>query len=146
MDKSFTTFEIAKMLQIERNLLAQWLMRGYISPSIQRAQGPGSKNLFSLQDLYKICLFQQLVDSGIRRDEAKFYTDVNFRSIGDGKENRKFAVITRKSKKSGRDVGLIADIRLEKYAPKIVFEDNDSFIVVINLLGIKRRVDRMTEL
>ena len=143
MDKSFTTFEIAKMLKIDRNLLAQWLMRGYISPSVKRAQGLGSKNLFSLQDLYNICLFQQLIDSGIAREEAKLYTGINFSSIGDGKNDSKFAVITRKNKKSGRDEGLIMDIRLEKYAPKIVFEDDDSFIVIINLLGIKRRVDRM---
>jgi hypothetical protein len=142
MAQDFSTFQIKNLLEIDRNLLAQWLMRRYISPSVQRAKGPGTKNLFSINDLYNIRLFKQLVDTGIERDEAKFYIDVNFKNVGPGKEEYKFLLITRKLKKSGRDTGHIADMSLEKHEPRIVFQDDESWKVCLNLLGIKTWVDQ----
>jgi hypothetical protein len=87
MKTSFTTFDIVKVLNISRNLLAQWLLRGYIEPSIQRAQGVGTKNLFSRGDLYNIRLFHQLVDSGMHRSDARLFSTVNFEGVGPDLEN-----------------------------------------------------------
>ncbi len=143
MDKTFTTFDIVKILGIERNLLAQWLMRGYISPSVQRAQGPGTKNLFSRNDLYNIRLFQQLVDTGIRRDEAKMYIDINFEHIGRAEADKKYVIYTRKLKKVGKDEGVITDMALSADQPIAILEDDDSYAVVFNLLRIKTKVERM---
>jgi hypothetical protein len=143
MERTFTTFEIVKILHIERNLLAQWLMKGYITPSIQRAKGVGSKNIFSRNDLYNIRLFQQLVNTGIRRREAEMYIDINFRNIGEAETDLKYIIYTRKMKRVGIDEGIITDMEMVAYPPRIIFKDDDSYVVVINLLGIKKEVDRM---
>jgi hypothetical protein len=139
--KNFTTFDIVKILDIGRNLLAQWLMRGYIKPSVQQAKGPGTKNLFNVHDLYRIRLFQQLVDSGIERGEAKRYIVVNFENVGPGPDDRKYIIYTRKLKNLKNESGIFAESDLTKIPPTITFEDNDSYVVVINLLGIKKWVD-----
>lgn len=143
MERTFTTFEIVKILGVERNLLAQWLMRGYITPSIQRARGVGTKNIFSRNDLYNIRLFQQLVNTGIRRSEAEMYIDINFQHISEAEADRKYIVYTRKMKRVGVDEGIIADMEMVADPPRIIFRDDDSYVVVINLLGIKKEVDRM---
>lgn len=141
MEKSFTTFDIVKILGIERNLLAQWLMKGYITPSVRRAKGTGTKNLFSRNDLYKMKLFKQLVDTGILRDEAQFYVNINFSDVGPKKDQYKYQVVIRKKKKFG-DEGIITDLSLVKGDPTIKSKDDDSWAMVFDLVGIKTSVDK----
>lgn len=64
----YTTTDVAK-LGIKRERLKEWIAAKYISPS-QTASGPGTKNLFSLGDLYLLKLFQYLVERGFSRREA----------------------------------------------------------------------------
>lgn len=66
----FTTFEITKILGLKIDRQKDWLTRGFIEPSIQKATGQGSKNIFSLEDLYLIALFQHLVHKGFSRKAA----------------------------------------------------------------------------
>jgi hypothetical protein len=141
-NNEFTTFDFDKKLGIQRNLLAQWIMRGYIAPSVTRAKGLGTRNLFSRNDAYRIVLFKKLVETGIRREEAKHYINVNFQNVGRGPKDREFAVIYRRNKHSGKDEGVIADIELVKGSPTIQRRDDGAWAVVIDLLGIKEEVDR----
>jgi hypothetical protein len=67
--KTFTTTDIAR-LGIKRERLKEWITRGYIGPSIESATGAGTKNLFSLWDLYMIQLFQYLVERGFSREDS----------------------------------------------------------------------------
>jgi hypothetical protein len=64
--KSYSSNDILK-LGIKRERLKEWLFKGYFSPSIQEASGPGTKNLYSHLDLYFIKLFQELVEQGFAR-------------------------------------------------------------------------------
>jgi hypothetical protein len=66
----FTTFDIRENLGIKIDRLKDWMNRGFISPSIQKATGQGTKNLFSRWDLYSIKLFQYLIDRGFSRKDA----------------------------------------------------------------------------
>ncbi len=50
---SYTTTDIAKT-GIKREKLKNWMTDKHIEPSIQKASGPGTKNLFSLWDVYGI--------------------------------------------------------------------------------------------
>jgi hypothetical protein len=138
----FTTFDFDRKLGIQRNLIAQWLMRGYILPSVTQAKGVGTRNLFSRNDAYKIVLFKKLVETGIRRDEAKYYIDINFQSVGRGPNEKEFVVIYRRDKVSGKDKGVIADIDLVKASPTIPRRGDGAWAVVIDLLAIKEEVDR----
>jgi len=141
MSQEFTTFEIEKRLGIQRNLLAQWLMRGYIVPSVSRATGLGTKNLFSRNDLYKISLFKMLVETGIRRDEAKDYIGINFQWVGGGPKDNKFAVCYRR----GKGIGVTLEMELVKEPPTVFRREGGGWTLVIDLLSIKEEVDGKLE-
>jgi hypothetical protein len=67
--KTYTTTDIAG-LGTKRERLKEWMSRAYIKPSVQSAAGAGTKNLFSLWDLYIIQLFQYLIGRGFSREDS----------------------------------------------------------------------------
>ena len=67
--QGYTTTDIMK-LGIKRERLKDWMERNFIEPSIQKASGQGTKNIFSIYDLYKIKLFKLLVETGLPRKQA----------------------------------------------------------------------------
>jgi hypothetical protein len=67
--KGLTTFEIEDKLGIKRNRQKEWLPR-YIKPSIEQADGQGTKNRLSRFDLCKMMVFKSLIERGFSRDEA----------------------------------------------------------------------------
>lgn len=78
----FTIFDIVKLLKIKRSSLKQWIERGFIRPSIQEADGKGTKNLFSVDDLYKIVLFEKLHFFGLaQKIAAKYADEVDFSQV-----------------------------------------------------------------
>lgn len=70
MNENFSTFDIKSLLDIKIDRLKDWMNRGFISPSVQRAKGQGTKNLFSRSDLYVIMLFKKFLDIGLPREQA----------------------------------------------------------------------------
>jgi DNA-binding transcriptional MerR regulator len=68
--EQFTTFQISKALGIKYGRLREWLDRGYIVPSIQKADRRGVRSLFSREDIYLIKLLSHLVDMGFSREAA----------------------------------------------------------------------------
>lgn len=68
--EAFTTFQISKNLGIAYGRLREWIDRGFIKPSIQKAEGQGSKSLFDRTDVYAIKLFSYLMERGFSRKEA----------------------------------------------------------------------------
>ena len=70
----YSTFDVMKALNIERECLRQWLKTGSVWASIEEASGVGTKNLFSRSDIYQIALLQRLIGMGITRNEASAYT------------------------------------------------------------------------
>jgi DNA-binding transcriptional MerR regulator len=67
MDEQFLTSDVTRITGVKRNRLQVWLDKGWITPSIQKAQGQGTRNIFSLHDLYVIALFKKLVEIGVPR-------------------------------------------------------------------------------
>lgn len=92
----FTTFQIVKKLSINRNTLHQWLDRGLISPSIQKAAGQGTKNLFNLNDVYKIGLFQKLHAAGFtQRAASELSQHIDFANVGEDANNVEWVLVSR---------------------------------------------------
>ena len=141
--ESYTTFEVCRILSIQRNLLAQWLRNGYIRPSVSGANGLGTKNLFSKNDLYVICLFHQMVDAGIRRESAGIYSNIDFSGVNGLPEGYKFMTLMRKMRKNTRQKPMITDLRLEENPPLIDFSNLSTYASIFNLLGIKTKVDEL---
>ncbi len=75
MEKQYSTLDIVRILDIPRERLREWLNRGFIRPSIQEAKGPGTKALFSHEDLHRILLFKQLLENGLSRELASSAVD-----------------------------------------------------------------------
>jgi len=79
----FTVYQIAKKLEISRSNLQQYLDRGFINPSISRAKGKGTRNYFSLEDIYCIRIFQRLAQIGFSQSEAAEYSqDLDLSKLG----------------------------------------------------------------
>jgi hypothetical protein len=140
---SYTTFDVCRILSIQRNLLAQWLRNGYVQPSISEARGLGTKNLFSQNDLFVICLFHQMVDSGISRQYAGIYSNIDFSDVSGRPEGYKFMILKRKMRKNTRQSPVVTDLRLEANPPRIDFADDDSYATVFNLIGIKKKMEHL---
>jgi DNA-binding transcriptional MerR regulator len=68
---NFSTFDVAKILGIQRSRLQEWIDAGHIEPSIQKAHGKGTRALFSKDDLYMIKLFVELLGKGFTRNRAR---------------------------------------------------------------------------
>ncbi len=66
----FTTFQVSKGLGIKYGRLREWIDRGYVEPSIQKAAGAGTRSIFSLFDVYLVKLFDFLIDRGFSREDA----------------------------------------------------------------------------
>jgi hypothetical protein len=70
--REYSTFDIVKALDIDRERLREWMNRGYIKPS-QPAQGQGTKAVFTKIDIYGIALFQNFIEAGFSREAASLY-------------------------------------------------------------------------
>jgi DNA-binding transcriptional MerR regulator len=80
--KKFSTFDIVKLLQISRSNLQQWIDRGFVLPSLEKAEGKGTRNKFSREDLYRIRLFQKLHEAGLsQREASENAKDIDFGDI-----------------------------------------------------------------
>ena len=70
MEEGWTTFQIEKELGIKRTRLQEWLVRGFIKPSIHKSTRIGDKNLFSPKDIFDLGRFIFLVEAGVTRKLA----------------------------------------------------------------------------
>ena len=68
-DGVFSSNFVAQFLGVKPGCLKEWLK--FIEPSIWRASGPGTRNLFSRMDIYKLCAFKELLGRGFKREAAK---------------------------------------------------------------------------
>jgi hypothetical protein len=71
--EGFEASDITEITGVKRPRLQQWLERGFIHPSIQKAEGHGSRNVYNRYDLYRIGIFKKLVESGLSRKLVASY-------------------------------------------------------------------------
>jgi hypothetical protein len=64
MDEFFSTFQAIKVLGIQYGRLREWVGRGYINPTV-KADGQGTRSLFSRYDLYVLKLFYAIARAGV---------------------------------------------------------------------------------
>lgn len=71
MKTEFTTFDIINSLGIPRGRLREWINEGFVVPSVQKAEGVGTKAIFDMVDIVGLVLFKHLIESHkIVRSEA----------------------------------------------------------------------------
>jgi len=74
--EQFFASDVERICEVKRNRLQTWIERGWIIPSIQKGEGSGYKNIFSLTDLLSISFFKQAIESGISRDAAAKFLEI----------------------------------------------------------------------
>lgn len=92
----FFTSDVERITGVKRARLQTWLERGWITPSLYKAQGSGEKNKFNALDLIKISIFKKCVENGLARSSiAEFLKDIGGslrdfkeRTFREGWENR----------------------------------------------------------
>jgi len=72
----YSTFQICELFGIARPRLQEWIVRGYIKPSIQKSVSRGTKNVLSKNDLYKLKIFDIFFRFGMSRRTLGVFLDV----------------------------------------------------------------------
>jgi DNA-binding transcriptional MerR regulator len=115
--KSYTTPEMSMVLGVSQRNIFAYSAKGYITPSVQGASGPGSKRLWSEEDLLRCAALFQLSNG------------VNHGLLRAISEELRASDIAKLKKKSG----LMIRMPLEKkytYLRKTLLQELDSFIFV----------------
>lgn len=68
--RGFEASDIEKITGINRPRLQQWLEKGFIAPSIQIASGPGTRNVYSIDNVYQIAAIKKMIEFGFSREKA----------------------------------------------------------------------------
>jgi hypothetical protein len=64
----FFAADIEKICGVKRNRLQTWLEKSWIIPSLQKASGRGTRNIFNEVDIACIFIFKACVESGLSRE------------------------------------------------------------------------------
>ena len=102
--QNYSTLDIVKALEIPRERFREWLTRGYVKPQ-KPARGHGRPAVFTIEDVWMVALFRNLIESGYKRDVAGAFLDKIYYSAKSGIETARmtniFIVRQAKDPKSG---------------------------------------------
>lgn len=137
---SFYASDVVKITNVKRTRLQQWLEKGWISPSVQQAEGAGTRNIYSLNDLYTIAIFKQVTEMGLPRKLVADFLSKGV--IGDTPELEKaqFVIYVRDGEQTGAAVLKGYNIDFHYQLKSLGFDGCDS-IFLINFHRIKNDID-----
>jgi len=146
--EEYSTFDIIGGMGIKIERLKDWLRRGYIQPSIQVAQGSGTKNLFNRNDLYQLGLFMFLIARGFSREEAAKHAKAGCAVIEPASENEDLEA-EKEMKNDGflmlayRDGNLFSGGMVRNTGDTITVEadENCDEVLLVNYSKLRREVD-----
>ena len=138
----YSTFDIERIFKIKKTRLFEWIdpKYNYVVPS-QRADGKGSKTLFSIDDLYTLYLFINLLRLGASRLAASEYSKlIDFNNVGEGKKQFKYAYrIEDVVSKPLMSAGAWKTVPAHKLPAEK--DDEELFFLRVNLVNIKKQVN-----
>ena len=137
----FRTKEVAEITGIGIPRLEVWIANGWVGPTIQKASGHGSKNIWDLADLYDVRLFREIVESGLSRSVANDFLSQGVLSGDIDPEDVRFVLYIRER---GRIVpAIIYESDLLDVLDKVLSENNlnPDNIFIFNFAKIVEEVD-----
>jgi len=137
---SYTTFALVKALSIPRHTLQSWLDLGFITPSIKKAEGIGTKALFTLDDIYVVALFRELLGVGVDRKLASDLIKLTFPDGFSAAIKKEFTYFCWSTVELGGIRGGEGGLRKEDEMPTSQ-RDGQISSFTISLINIKKRVD-----
>ena len=144
--KVITTKEILHKLNLNRNTFQVWLDKNYITPSIHVSTQRGESNLFSFDDVCRIQVFYSLILAGSDRKAAADYSNVSFANVGIKDTQIKYASYSMQFidvPNLRTRMATISSFDLYKSFEEIDHRTDDILLIVINLLGIKKKVESL---
>lgn len=140
--EEFSTFDVERLLDINRLRLQEWLNRGFFEP-YRRAAGKGTKTIFTRENLYCLRLFILLLGMFNSRDTAKELSNVSFQNVGPGKDQYKYALLSYSIERGNIYVPNIPlhSFELLKEKPDFSMRKTEYGKVIIDLQKIKAEVD-----
>lgn len=154
MKTSFTTTDIVKGLKIPFGRLREWIVRGYVKPSVPAA-GPGKAAQFTINDVYSIQIFKTMVEGGFAREAA-----ARVLSVATGgsfffvRRERGAVMATKIGASASRDIGrVVIDLTTGNLFASSAKNQNQDFLVsshnrwtdiyILNAQEIREQVDAM---
>ena len=74
--QAFTTIEVAKMTGFSVRQLDYWALQGLVVPGVQQSHGPGTRKIYSLDDLVQLQFIRQLKSYGWSTQKIKQAIDI----------------------------------------------------------------------
>jgi hypothetical protein len=71
----YSTLDIVKALNIPRERLRDWMVRGFIKPSLP-STGKGTISIFTKADVFGVALFKKFIEKGFKREVAAEYIEM----------------------------------------------------------------------
>jgi DNA-binding transcriptional MerR regulator len=90
MKAEFTIKDIVKIFSVPRERFKSWVSFGFLEPSVQRASGKGSYNIYNAWDLYMTGLFVHLSKLGLNHATAAEITKLVKNIRADRQETIKY--------------------------------------------------------
>ena len=143
MRKEFSTFDIVKLTGINRNTFQSALAAGFIEMDIKRAEGKSERSLSSLDEVYRIATFFQMVRCGIPRKKAwQAYNEVNLEWSNVGFQPGQYRYLIRMEIDPGHP-NLLASWqwKLLDRMPRENLGQDAKFCWIIHVAAIKKQVD-----
>ena len=142
MREDFSTFDINKTLEIPRERLRDWMVRGFVEPSIQ-AEGAGTRAVFDRVDVYLVALFQELLEGGLSRSMAAIF----IKQLRRNKQLRATLadtdyIICKKIGAQKWEVALSKGKIAEKNIDESIKDDSGwKQVIIYNFTSLRKRVD-----
>jgi hypothetical protein len=132
----YSTFDVARLFRIDRTRLQEWLKGGYVRPS-RKAQGKGTKAVFTRDDMYRLWLFIRLLDVFRSRAVAAEFSNLDFEHVGPGRGRIKYG----RWEFSFTEHVLSGKGELLKEAPSGCPVKGGQVVIAIDLASVKAEVD-----
>jgi hypothetical protein len=137
MKDEFSTFDIEKSLDINRNTLQSAIAGGYVVPDVQEAsKKDGLRARFSREGLYSVSLFFKLIQFGRSRREAREESNISWAKVGT--EHKYLSISGAITREPRMKIG--GATMLENY-PKEDMTGEEAFRLIVNLVALKNEVD-----
>ena len=138
----FSTFDVSRVLKIDRTRLQEWIDKEFIIPETP-AEGRGKKALFSHQQLYQIKMATWLLKTGETREQAFNLADLAWENIGPDPDQDRFLITSNKIAAGNLTDRGGSSFKLDY--PAQTMDDDEVFRFIINLPAVMRAVDQAIE-
>ena len=149
----YSTIDISKALNIPRERLRDWMVRGFIKPSLP-STSKGTIAIFIRTDVICVALFMKLITKGFKREAAAEYVDflteypdltnsINFIMLKSVVRNNDLDVVPFISYGPGQlNLHIDKDRNVNtSFTDQIIEADEWDDIQIINVVNIHKEVD-----